>query len=217
MQSVMWCIIKRKATEFVHACVVNWFFPRYLPGAVLHILRARSNNKIVLRNKLLQGGSDKRSVNDNQILNADILNQCPLWEIKINFDGEKVCKNNCARKWEDIGTGWLGLLFSLKQICVTAIKSETMAPANTGFLRALPEVLMSTVPLAGCHAVWYLLGPMTATSENILIIFDSFTLLVKCEHLEWADDIWEEAEWAMFPQPGEEMYKGRPISCLQFL
>jgi len=69
-----------------------------LPGAVLHILRARSNNKIVLRNKLLQGGSDKRSVNDNQILNADILNQCPLWEIKINFDGEKVCKNNCARK-----------------------------------------------------------------------------------------------------------------------
>lgn len=215
----LWCGVLSKE-KLLNLCMHAWlidFFPRYLPGAVLHILRARSNSKIVLRNKLLQGDSDKRRTNDNQIFNAVILNQCPFWEIKINFGGKKVCGNNCASKPEDIGTGWLGLLFSLKQNCVTALKSETMAPVNTGFLRALPKVLISTVHLAGFHAVWYLLGPITATSENILIIFDSFALLGKCNHLEWADNTWGAAERAVFPQPGEEISKGWSISFLQFL
>lgn len=79
MQTAMWCIIKRKATAFVHACVVIDFFQGSYLGAALHILRAGSNNKIVLMNKLVQYGSDNGSTSDNKVLNADILNQCPFW------------------------------------------------------------------------------------------------------------------------------------------
>lgn len=46
MQYAVWCIIKRKATEFVHACVVIDFFQSTCLGAVLHILRARSNHSV---------------------------------------------------------------------------------------------------------------------------------------------------------------------------
>lgn len=96
-------VYHQKKSYWVCACMCsNWFFPRYLPGCRIAYFVGKIKSQCwgISRCKY---GSENSSTGGNQIWDADILNQCPLWKIKINFSDSKVWENNWARKQKGPG------------------------------------------------------------------------------------------------------------------